>query len=113
MPLGISSLSVSPSPSAHVFAVLDSAKEADEKGLSQGLYGKDVMVWGGNGASRPFGLCMYSILTGVVDYQLGNGKRSSLAVPQHLPPLVERLVTAGGIIASEASLSSGTVSQLP
>lgn len=51
LPLGISSLSVAPSPSAHVFAVLDSAKEADEKGLSEGLYGKDVMVWGGNGTS--------------------------------------------------------------
>ena len=49
LPLGISSLSVAPSPSAHVFAVLDSAKEADEKGLREGLYGKDVMVWGGNG----------------------------------------------------------------
>ena len=49
LPLGISSLSISSSPSAHVFAVLDSAKEADEKGLSQGLYGKDVMVWGGGG----------------------------------------------------------------
>jgi hypothetical protein len=33
----------------HVYAVLDSAKEADEQGLNQGLYGKDVMVWGGNG----------------------------------------------------------------
>jgi hypothetical protein len=53
LPLGISSLSVSSSPSAHVFAVLDSAKEADEKGLNQGLYGKDVMVWGGNGMSSP------------------------------------------------------------
>jgi hypothetical protein len=51
LPLGISHLSVSPAPSAHVFAVLDSAKEADEQGLSQGLYGKDVMVWGGNGMS--------------------------------------------------------------
>lgn len=53
LPLGISSLSVAPSPSAHVFAVLDSAKEADEKGLKDGLYGKDVMVWGGNGQSCP------------------------------------------------------------
>lgn len=45
-----------------------------------------------------------------VDYQLGNGKRSSLAVPQHLPPLVQRLVDPTGAIAAEAGLSSGTVS---
>jgi len=44
-----------------------------------------------------------------VDYQLGNGKRSSLAVPQHLPPLVQRLVDPTGAVAAEAGLSSGTV----
>lgn len=93
-----------------MFAVLDSAKEADEQGLSQGLYGKDVMVWGGNGMS-PTAYCLRNLIF-VVDYQLGNGKRSSLAVPQHLPPMVERLVATGSVMASEASLSSGTVSQL-
>lgn len=49
------------------------------------------------------------ILTILVDYQLGNGKRSSLAVPQHLPPLVQRLVDPTGAVAAEAGLSSGTV----
>jgi hypothetical protein len=48
-------------------------------------------------------------LTSSVDYQLGNGKRSSLAVPQHLPPLVQRLVDPTGAVAAEAGLSSGTV----
>lgn len=33
-------------------------------------FGRDVMVWGSN-----------------IGCQLGNGKRSNLAVPQHLPPL--------------------------
>jgi hypothetical protein len=49
LPLGIHSLSISSSPSAHVFAVLDTVREAEQKGVEQGLYGRDVMVWGGNG----------------------------------------------------------------
>ena len=46
----------------------------------------------------------------VVDYQLGNGKRSSLAVPQHLPALVSRFSDPGTGEKREASWSSGTVS---
>ena len=49
LPLGIHNVSVSPASSSHVFAVLDTVSHADVKGVSQGLYGKDVMVWGGNG----------------------------------------------------------------
>lgn len=65
------------------------------------------MVWGGNGE---FLFIMQSRwLMRSVDYQLGNGKRSSLAVPQHLPPLVQRLVDPSGAVAAEAGLSSGTV----
>ena len=52
------------------------------------------MVWGGN-----------------VDYQLGNGKRSSLAVPQHLPPVVKKMVLDGkeAVASAESGISSGTV----
>jgi hypothetical protein len=42
------------------------------------------------------------------DYQLGNGKRSSLAVPQHLPPLITRAIADVGL-SKEASISSGAV----
>lgn len=49
------------------------------------------MVWGGNS-----------------DYQLGNGKRSSLAVPQHLPALVPREIQKIEE-RRESSMSSGTV----
>ena len=46
-----------------------------------------------------------------VDYQLGNGKRSSLAVPQHLPPLIPRVVSDGGkAMTKESVISSGAVS---
>jgi len=51
-----------------------------------------------------------------VDYQLGNGKRSSLAVPQHLPPLVPKVIDAlNAAPRSEAGISSGTVrpAQIP
>jgi hypothetical protein len=65
------------------------------------------MVWGGNGEFLHFP--QNRELTKSVDYQLGNGKRSSLAVPQHLPPLVQRLVDPSGAVAAEAGLSSGTV----
>lgn len=44
------------------------------------------------------------------DYQLGNGKRSSLAVPQHLPMLVAHGVDGVEGKGKEAGLSSGTVS---
>jgi len=98
LPLGIHSISVSPSPSAHVFAVLDTVSEADEAGVKLGLYGKDVMVWGGNS-----------------EYQLGNGRRSSLAVPQHLPPLVDRPLdpVVEKSRGSGADMSSGTRSPMP
>ena len=42
-------MSVAASPATHVFAVLDTVTHADQKGVKEGLYGKDVMVWGGNG----------------------------------------------------------------
>jgi hypothetical protein len=51
-------------------------------------------------------------LTQVVDYQLGNGKRSSLAVPQHIPQLIQRAAPDSAIAAREAALSSGTVSYM-
>lgn len=73
--LAIHNVCVSPAPSTHVFAVLDTVAQADAKGLKEGLFGKDVMVWGGNG-----------------DYQLGNGKRSSVATPQHLPSLIPHAI---------------------
>ncbi|KAL7422857.1 hypothetical protein Q5752_002153 [Cryptotrichosporon argae] len=93
LPLPVHAVSISPAPLGHVFAVLDTVSHADQDGVKRGIYGKDVMVWGGN-----------------ADYQLGNGKRSSLAVPQHLPPLVSRLGVAS---SKEASLSSGTPSPMP
>lgn len=73
--LAIHHISVSTSPNTHVFAVLDTVAQADAKGLKEGLFGKDAMVWGGNG-----------------DYQLGNGKRSSVATPQHLPSLIPHAI---------------------
>ncbi|TXT14552.1 uncharacterized protein COLE_00745 [Cutaneotrichosporon oleaginosum] len=75
--LNIHKVSISPSPNTHVFAVLDTVSEADAKGLKDGLYGRDVMVWGGN-----------------FDYQLGNGKKSGVAVPQHLPSLIPHAIDA-------------------
>lgn len=48
VPLGLHALSVSQSPSTHCFAVLDTTSQADPKAVREGLYGKDVMVWGGN-----------------------------------------------------------------
>ena len=52
IPLSIYAVSLAPSPSAHVFAVLDTVREAEAGGVKSGLYGKDVMVWGGNGMSH-------------------------------------------------------------
>lgn len=49
IPLRIHDVSISNSPAPHIFAVLDTANEAEDKGKKQGLYGKDVMVWGGSG----------------------------------------------------------------
>ncbi|TXT12899.1 hypothetical protein VHUM_01300 [Vanrija humicola] len=65
--LGVYKLSIAPSPNTHAYAAIDSVQNADAKGVQAGLFGRDVMEWGGN-----------------ADYQLGNGKRSSLAVPAYL-----------------------------
>ncbi|BEI93259.1 uncharacterized protein CcaverHIS019_0508870 [Cutaneotrichosporon cavernicola] len=73
--LNISKVSISCSPNTHVFAVLDTVSEADAKGLKDGLFGRDVLVWGGN-----------------FDYQLGNGKKSGVAVPQHMPSLIPHAI---------------------
>ncbi|KAK6907421.1 hypothetical protein I203_101415 [Kwoniella mangroviensis CBS 8507] len=105
LPIGIHNLSISPSSNTHVYATLDTVTLADAKGVQEGKYGKDVMAWGAN-----------------VDYQIGNGKRSSTAIPQHLPPLGGKPSTApsGGLIDAlsgepkeEESLSSGTQSPMP
>jgi alpha-tubulin suppressor-like RCC1 family protein len=75
VPLVTQSLSIAPSPSAHVFATLDTLRSADAKGIKDGLFGKDVLAWGANG-----------------DYQLGNGKRSATASPTHLPSLIPHAI---------------------
>ncbi len=48
LPLGIHAVSIAPSPTAHVYTTLDTVSQADDKGVLDGIYGKDVMVWGGN-----------------------------------------------------------------
>ncbi|GMK55481.1 hypothetical protein CspeluHIS016_0205370 [Cutaneotrichosporon spelunceum] len=73
--LNIHKVSISASPNTHVFAVLDTISEADAKGLKDGLFGRDVMVWGGN-----------------FEYQLGTGKKSASAVPQHMPSLIPHAI---------------------
>lgn len=75
IPIGIYSLSMSPSPMCHAFAVLDTVRNADAKGAGEGLFGKDVLVWGGNS-----------------DYQLGTGKRSAQATPQHLASVIPHAI---------------------
>lgn len=53
-------------------------------------------------------------LTNAADYQLGNGKRSSLAVPQHLPPFVARPIDPIMDGRGNADkVSSGTLSPMP
>ncbi|KAK8861634.1 hypothetical protein IAR55_002457 [Kwoniella newhampshirensis] len=98
LPIGIHSLSISPSTNTHVYATLDTVTLADQKGVKDGIYGKDVMAWGAN-----------------VDYQIGNGKRSSTAIPQHLPPIGLKAIDALSIepAFAEAALSSGTQSPMP
>lgn len=96
----------------HVAVVLDTVE-------SQGhtAFGRDVMVFGHNAA-----------------YQLGTGKRSNLAVPQHLhplpPPTPSAPISAEGIIAdataaaatqvtkaapapTEADVNSGALTHMP
>ena len=51
VPLQITSISVSPSMNTHAFAVLDTLQSADPKGKKQNMFGKDVLVWGGNSKS--------------------------------------------------------------
>ncbi|WWD16449.1 hypothetical protein CI109_100875 [Kwoniella shandongensis] len=98
LPIGIHSLSISPSTNTHVYATLDTVTLADQTGVKEGRYGKDVMAWGAN-----------------VDYQIGNGKRSSTAIPQHLPPIGPKAIEALSISPElpEAALSSGTQSPMP
>jgi len=91
IPLEIKSVSVSSSPNAHIFATLNTVTQSEQSGVTDGLYGDDVCAWGGN-----------------ADYQLGNGKRSNLAVPQHLPPITGKIDPA----TREASVNAGTVSFL-
>lgn len=102
-PLEIKAVSISTSPSPHVAVTLHSVKLADKAGVDAGIYGNDVMVWGSGG-----------------DYQLGNGKRSNVAVPQHLAALKitkaadrEKTGKDGVTSSKEAKIGSGTVSNLP
>lgn len=48
MPLQITSVSVSPSMNTHAIAVMDTLQSADPKGKKNDMFGKDVLVWGGN-----------------------------------------------------------------
>ena len=74
--------------------------------ISKITFGNDVFVFGHN-----------------ADYQLGTGKRSNLAIPQHIPPLpytltqevkalMEQKKSSGGL-KEEESLDSGTVTHMP
>ena len=73
---------------SHIIAVLDNAITQDDA-----QFGRDVFVWGHN-----------------VNYQLGTGKRSNLALPQHLPPLPYPLVT---VPATKDEIKSGTNAHMP
>ncbi|KAK9894365.1 RCC1/BLIP-II [Cystobasidium minutum MCA 4210] len=98
--IGIEDVSVN---STHVAVVLaDSAQDP----ISKITFGNDVFVFGHN-----------------ADYQLGTGKRSNLAIPQHIPPLpytltqevkalMEQKKSSGGK-KEEESLDSGTVTHMP
>ncbi|GAA5933132.1 uncharacterized protein JCM15063_002308 [Sporobolomyces koalae] len=86
----------------HVAVVLDNAVTFPDGSK----FGRDVFTFGQNEF-----------------YQLGNGKRASLATPQHLPPLpypsaVKRVTLPSGEkvvvpVKAEESLSSGTTSPMP
>ncbi|WWC87958.1 uncharacterized protein L201_002859 [Kwoniella dendrophila CBS 6074] len=96
LPIGIHNLSISQSSSnTHVYATLDTVTLADAKGVREGIYGKDVMAWGAN-----------------VDYQIGNGKRSSTAIPQHLPPLNKKITAIDALSISPNSSSSSLISSI-
>ncbi|CAD6565318.1 MAG: hypothetical protein CYPHOPRED_005368 [Cyphobasidiales sp. Tagirdzhanova-0007] len=89
--------------STHAAVVLSNALHDPH---SKQSFGNDVFVFGHN-----------------ADYQLGTGKRSNLAIPQHIPPLPYPLTAAmkeklnakatGGGAKAEESLGSGTVSHMP
>ncbi|KAJ9125241.1 hypothetical protein QFC22_000196 [Naganishia vaughanmartiniae] len=104
VPLNIAKVSVSSSPTPHVFATLHTVALSDATGVQEKMYGNDCMAWGAG-----------------ADYQTGTGKRSNLAVPQHLPPLkspAKGLIDALGNgdsapVAREKTLGSGTVSPMP
>jgi len=69
----VDTYSVSIGIPGHVALVLDTVDTH-----THAAYGRDVNVWGGNGAM-----------------QLGTGKRNNLAVPQHFPPLPPLTPSAG------------------
>lgn len=99
--MDIRSISISSSPNPHVAATLHTVKLSERSGVDAGIYGNDVMVWGSGG-----------------DYQLGNGKRSNIAVPQHLAALkisgkvVDREEAGSEGVLKEARIGSGTVSTI-
>ncbi|KAK4048724.1 hypothetical protein OIO90_005717 [Microbotryomycetes sp. JL221] len=94
-PIAIRNISVG---NAHIAIVLDNAVE-QAGGVK---FGRDVFVWGHN---------MY--------HQLGTGKRSNLATPQHLPPLpypglvVDPATAMKAQLKQESTTSSGTTSPMP
>ncbi|KAL7410494.1 regulator of chromosome condensation 1/beta-lactamase-inhibitor protein II [Mrakia frigida] len=95
VPLGIHYVSASPTGS--VAAVLNTTPLATKDGAF--VYGRDLMVWGSN-----------------MDAQLGNGRRSNLPVPQHLPPLPSLSSTSPTfpvLTAKESTISSGSTSAMP
>lgn len=76
-PVPIHSISVG--KPGHVALVLDTIESTGHL-----AFGRDVMIWGANAG-----------------FQLGLGKRSNLAVPQHLKPLPALTSIAGGNVISE------------
>lgn len=95
VPLPIRYISISPSPAAHAFAVLDTLQTADAKGSKESVFGRDVLVWGAN-----------------AEYQLGTGKRSSVSTPQNLPGLVPHAMDAVVAASLEKSASPIPLSRL-
>ncbi|KAE8229675.1 hypothetical protein CF326_g5346 [Tilletia indica] len=99
-PVDMHSISIG-SP-GHVALVLDTVDTH-----THSAYGRDVNVWGSNGA-----------------FQLGTGKRNNLAVPQHLPPLPPLTPSAGAEAPSlpddkererlrEEDINSGALTHMP
>ncbi|KAK0531800.1 hypothetical protein OC842_003512 [Tilletia horrida] len=85
----------------HVALVLDTVDDTHT------AFGRDVNVWGSNGA-----------------YQLGTGKRNNLAVPQHLPPLPPHTPSEGAEAPAlpddkererlrEEDINSGALTHMP